>query len=216
MAPEQSRRTVRQPRDEAELVRLMPAFCLRETWRPGAVAHGRRFGAWGAVTTAYAVAMTNIKHANFEDRDAPAGFRARRARIGYELGSELVGASLWQLPSGEAAYPYHFHYADEEIVIVLEGRPSLRTPEGTRTMDEGETVRFAVGEQGAHQILNPTDKPVTFLAISSHGRPDIVVYPDSGKVSAAERRRDGSGLRQVFRADDAVDYWDGETPPDLT
>ena len=137
--------------------------------------------------------MTNIKHANFEDRDAPAGFRARRARIGYELGSELVGASLWQLPSGEAAYPYHFHYADEEIVIVLEGRPSLRTPQGTRTMQEGETVRFAVGEQGAHQILNPTDKPVTFLAISSHGRPDIVVYPDSGKISAAERRRDGSG-----------------------
>ena len=169
----------------------------------------------GADTTAYAVAMTNIKHANFEDRDAPAGFRARRARIGYELGSALIGAGLWQLPSGEAAYPYHFHYADEEIVIVLEGRPSLRTPQGTRTMEEGETVRFAVGEQGAHQILNPTDNPVTFLAISSHGRPDIVVYPDSGKLSAAERRPDGSGLRQVFRADDAVDYWDGETPPDL-
>ena len=75
--------------------------------------------------------MTNIKHANLEDRDAPVGFRARRARIGYELGSELIGASLWELPSGEAAYPYHFHYADEEIVIVLEGRPSLRTPEGT-------------------------------------------------------------------------------------
>jgi uncharacterized cupin superfamily protein len=165
---------------------------------------------------AYAVAMTNIKHANFEDRDAPAGFRARRARISYELGSELIGASLWQLPPGQAAYPYHFHYADEEIVIVLEGSPTLRTPQGTRTMEEGECVRFAVGEEGAHQMLNPTEKPVTFLAISSHGRPEIVVYPDSGKIATAERRPDGGGLIRVFRANDAVDYWSGEAPPDLT
>jgi uncharacterized cupin superfamily protein len=164
-------------------------------------------------TSAYGAAMTNIKHANYQDREAPAGFRARRARIGYELGSELIGASLWQLPPGEAAYPYHFHYSDEEIVIVLEGRPSLRTPQGTRTMEEGEAVRFALGEEGAHQLSNPTGEPVTFLAISSHDRPDIVVYPDSEKIGASERRTDGSGFRQFFRAGDAVDYWDGETPP---
>ena len=157
--------------------------------------------------------MTNIKHANYQDRDAPAGFRARRARIGFELGSELIGASLWQLPPGEAAYPYHFHYSDEEIVIVLEGRPSLRTPRGTRTIEEGEAVRFALGEAGAHQLFNPTGEPVTFLAISSHGRPDIVVYPDSEKIGASERRVDGGGFRQFFRAGDAVDYWDGEVPP---
>ena len=165
-------------------------------------------------TTAYPVAMTNIKHADYQDRDAPTGFKARRARIGSELGSELIGASLWHLPPGEAAYPYHFHYSDEEIVIVLDGRPSLRTPQGTRAMEEGEAVRFPVGEEGAHQLSNPTDEPVTFLAISSHGRPDIVVYPDSGKVGASERRVDGSGLRLFFRASDAVDYWAGETPPE--
>jgi uncharacterized cupin superfamily protein len=158
--------------------------------------------------------MPNINNANYEDRDAPAGFRARRARIGYELASELIGASLWQLPPGEAAYPYHFHYSDEEIVIVLKGRPTLRCPQGTRAMQEGEAVRFALGEAGAHQILNRTDEPVTFLAISSSGRPDIVVYPDSGKIGANERRADGSGLREVFRASDAVDYWEGETAPD--
>lgn len=157
--------------------------------------------------------MTNIKNANYEERDAPAGFRARRARIGYELGSERIGASLWQLPAGEAAYPYHFHYSDEEIVIVLEGRPSLRTPQGTRVLQPGEAVRFALGEDGAHQILNPTGQTVTFLAVSSNGGTDIVVYPDSGKVAAAERRPDGSGLRLVFAAGDAVDYWEDERPP---
>jgi uncharacterized cupin superfamily protein len=154
--------------------------------------------------------MPNVYDANYEERDAPEGFKSRRARIGYELGSELVGASLWEVPPGEAAYPYHFHYSDEEVVIVLSGRPSLRTPEGTRELETGEAVRFPLGEEGAHQIFNPTDEPVTFLAISSHGRPDIVVYPDSDKIGAAERLPRGEGLRSFFRRGDAVDYWDGE------
>jgi uncharacterized cupin superfamily protein len=157
--------------------------------------------------------MTNINDANYEERDGPPGFRARRARIGYELGSELVGASLWQVPPGEAAYPYHYHCSDEELVIVLSGRPSLRTPVGVRELEQGEVVRFALGEDGAHQVFNATDEQATFLALSSNGRPDIVVYPDSGKISASERRPDGSGLREYFRATDAVDYWDGEVPP---
>lgn len=157
--------------------------------------------------------MPNIYDANYEDRDAPEGFRSRRARIGYELGSEMVGASLWEVPPGEAAYPYHFHYSDEEVVIVVSGRPSLRTPEGTRELETGEAVRFPLGEEGAHQILNPTDESVTFLAISSHGRPDIVVYPDSDKIGASERLPHGDGLRSFFRRADAVDYWDGEQSP---
>lgn len=43
--------------------------------------------------------------------------------------------------------------------------------------------------------------------------PDVVIYPDSGKVSPAERRPDGGGLRLLFRIADAVDYYDGEIPP---
>jgi uncharacterized cupin superfamily protein len=154
--------------------------------------------------------LPNIYDANFEDRDGPPGLRSRRARIGYELGAESIGTSLWELPPGEAAYPYHFHFSDEELIVVLSGRPSLRTPEGVRELERGEVVRFARGEQGAHQILNPTGEPVTFLALSSNGSPDIVVYPDSGKLGAAERRPDGSGLRAFFRLGDEVDYWDGE------
>src|SRR5438128_9015291 len=107
--------------------------------------------------------MPNLNDANYQPRDAPPGFRALRARVGHELGSELIGASLWQLPPGEAAYPYHFHYSDEEIVLVLSGQPSLRTPDGVRVLEQGEFIRFATGESGAHQIFNPTDELVTFL-----------------------------------------------------
>lgn len=156
--------------------------------------------------------MTNIYKPEYEPGERPEGFRSRRARIGYELGSEAVGVSLWEVPPGEAAYPYHFHYADEELVIVLSGRPSLRTPDGVRELEEGEALRFPLGEEGAHQILNEGAETATFLAISSSGRPDVVVYPDSDKIGVGERLPRGGGLRAFFRRSEAVDYWHGEGP----
>jgi uncharacterized cupin superfamily protein len=157
--------------------------------------------------------MPNIYRPEFEAGERPEGFRARRARIGYQLGSELLGCSLFELPPGEAAYPYHFHYADEEIVIVVRGRPSLRTPDGVRELEEGEVVHFPLGEHGAHQLLNRTDETATFVAVSSSGRPDVVVYPDAGKIGVGQRLPRGGGLRAYFRRADEVDYWDGEQPP---
>ena len=154
--------------------------------------------------------MANIYRPSFEEGERPEGFRSKRARIGYELGSELISASLWELPPGEAAYPYHFHYADEEIVIVLSGKPSLRTPEGVRELEEGEAIHFPLGEEGAHQILNRGKEVATFLAVSSHGRPDVVVYPDSDKIGVGERLPRGGGLRGFFRRSDEVGYFDGE------
>jgi uncharacterized cupin superfamily protein len=80
--------------------------------------------------------MTNINRPALEDREgAPAGFRSRRARIGREVGSELIGCSLWEVPAGEAAYPYHYHHSDEELVIVVSGTPILRTPAGVRRLE---------------------------------------------------------------------------------
>jgi uncharacterized cupin superfamily protein len=157
--------------------------------------------------------MPNINDPTFEPEERPAGFRARRARIGYELATELIGLSLWELPPGEAAYPYHFHYSDEELLIVLTGRPTLRAPDGRRSLDEGDVVAFPLGEEGAHQLVNDTDETVRFIAVSSHGRPDVVVYPDAGKIGVGERLPRGGGLRRFFRADDAVGYWEGEEPP---
>lgn len=120
------------------------------------------------------------------------------------------------MPPGEAAYSYHFHFhfADEELLIVTRGRPTLRTPEGLRELDEGEALRFRLGEEGAHQILNRTRETVAFLAVSSHGRPDVVMYPDSNKLGVGERLPRGDGLRAFFRRDDAVEYFDREQPPD--
>ncbi len=156
----------------------------------------------------------NINEPVPDEGGDPVGFGGRRVRIGRRIGSERLGVSLWEIPPGEAAYPYHLHLTEEEMIVVLAGRPSLRTPGGWRELAEGEVVAFPRGERGAHQIANRTDTPVRMLSVSTNGEPDVVLYPDSGKVGAVERTPDGSGLALFFRRDDAVDYWEGETPPD--
>lgn len=99
------------------------------------------------------------------------------------------------------------------MLVVIEGTPDLRTPAGWRTLEEGEVVAFPRGEEGAHQLMNRSAGTVRFLAFSTQPGPDIVMYPDAGKVGAFERKPEGGGLFKLFRLDDAVDYHDGETPP---
>jgi uncharacterized cupin superfamily protein len=157
--------------------------------------------------------MPNLNDPVFDELREHPGFRASRARISRQAGSERLGLSLWELPPGEAAYPYHHHLAEEELLVVLDGRPTLRTPDGWRELEEGEVVALLRGEGGGHQIVNRTEETVRFLAFSTNGEPDIVIYPDSGKVGAFERLPDGGGLWTIFRQDSAADYYDGEQPP---
>ncbi len=154
--------------------------------------------------------MPNVHEPEFEDDRRHPGFVIRRARLARQAGSERLGMSLFELPPGEAAYPYHFHFSDEELILVLRGRPTLRAPEGSRELEEGERVRFPVGPEGAHQLLNHTGETATFVSISSSGRPDVVIYPDSDKIGVGERLPHGGGLRAFFRRSSEVSYWDGE------
>jgi uncharacterized cupin superfamily protein len=158
--------------------------------------------------------VANLNRAHFDETRAQPGFRAQRARLGRQVGAERLGASLWEVPAGEAAYPYHYHLGEEELVVILDGTLSLRSADGWRELDEGEVVSFARGEGGAHQLVNRTQRTARFLSVSTGGDPDIVVYPDSAKVGAFERLPEGGGMQAMFRSADAVDYYDGERPPE--
>jgi uncharacterized cupin superfamily protein len=185
----------------------------RRRRRPvGSAGTGDRNAGCAIVASNHAV-VPNINRPEFDEPREHEGFRAKRARLGQQLGSERVGASLWELPAGQAAYPYHYHLTEEEMVVVIAGTPILRTPDGWRELEEGEVVSFARGERGAHQIVNHSRDAVRFIAVSTHGDPDIAFYPDSNKIGASERLPRGGGLRTFFRLDDQVDYWHGEVPP---
>jgi uncharacterized cupin superfamily protein len=160
-----------------------------------------------------AVPMPNIFEPNFDQRREHPGFRALRARLGWELGTQRLGASIWEIEPGEAAYPYHYHLAEEELLVVLLGRPSVRTDDVWRELAPGDVLSFPTGESGGHQVANWADVTARFLAVSTSGTPDLVVYPDSRKLGAFERLPDRFGLFEIFRLTDAVDYYEDERPP---
>jgi uncharacterized cupin superfamily protein len=158
--------------------------------------------------------VVNINDPLFDEPREHPGFRAQRSRLSRQVGSERLGLSLWEIPPKEAAYPYHHHFTEEELILVLDGEPSLRTPDGWRELTEGEVVAFPRGEQGAHQLANRTDEIVRFLSFSTSGEPDVVIYPDSGKLGAYDRAPAGEQLRAIFRLADTVDYHEGERAPE--
>jgi uncharacterized cupin superfamily protein len=113
------------------------------------------------------------------ERDAPP-FRWRRARLGRQAGSRDLGASLFEVPPGASTFPLHIHYANEEMLLVLAGRPTLRTPDGERELAEGEVVAFPAGREGGHTIDNRSDEPVRYLVVSTMRAPEINEFPEQG------------------------------------
>jgi uncharacterized cupin superfamily protein len=134
------------------------------------------------------------------------GWRSNTRRIAP--GAKL-GMSIYELLPGQTQCPYHFHHGSEELVLVLRGRPTLRTPSGESELREGDAVHFTTGPEGAHQIVNRTDEPVRYVVAAAHATPEIVEYPDSGKFGAGSREH---RFWSINRTADAVDYLDGEQP----
>jgi uncharacterized cupin superfamily protein len=81
----------------------------------------------------------NIAAPRFEyDGDDPEGFRSGMARLGKLLGgAEESGISVYELPPGQAVCPYHYECGEEEWLLVLEGRPTLRHPGGSERLEPG-------------------------------------------------------------------------------
>ncbi len=141
------------------------------------------------------------------DSTDPEGFRAGMDRFGPKLGAELTGASLYHLPPGQALCPYHYEYGEEEWLLVLEGRPTVRTPEGTEPLEPLEFVFFPTGPDGAHKIVNETDEPVRVLMWSNVLEVTATAYPDSDKIGiwTGDKTED-----VMVRRSSNVEYYDGE------
>ena len=114
-----------------------------------------------------------------------------------------LGASVWELQPGGVNW-HHFHHGSEELLVVLRGRPTLRTPEGGRVLAEGDVVTFPRGPEGAKEIRNEGNEVARVLIVSTNVVPDVSEYPDVGKVGM----RTGDDEWKLFRPADAVEYDD--------
>jgi uncharacterized cupin superfamily protein len=115
------------------------------------------------------------------------GSRGKRLPRGHGL-----GASVYELGPGNWV-PFHFHHGSEELLVVLRGRPTLRTSDGSRELLEGEAVHFPVGPEGVHGVSNETDEPVRYLVASTLVSPEVAEYPDLNQITAQARTKSQTG-----------------------
>ena len=162
--------------------------------------------------------MANLHRPDWDaELDRPP-FRWKRARLGRQVGAERLGASLLELPPGAASFPFHAHHGNEELLLVVSGRPTLRTVDGERELAEGEVVSFRAGRRGAHRIDNRVDEPARVLIVSTMIAPEVVEYPDSDKVRASSYPPGGvppeDAIEFIGRRGESIDYFAGETEED--
>ena len=153
-------------------------------------------------------ARVNISDPEFSyDADDPEGFRAGMFRFGARLGAQRTGTTVYELPPGQAVCPYHYEYGEEEWLLVLAGRPSVRTPAGTEQLEPFDVVFFPTGPEGAHQVRNDGDEPARVAMWSEVVVPTATVYPDSDKVAIwTGNRADDVMVERSSR----VEYFHGE------
>ena len=142
-------------------------------------------------------------------------FGHRRKQLGSAAGGERLGCSLYEVPPGRRAWPYHYHLANEEAIYVLEGSGTLRVSEREVGISRGDYVALPTGQAGAHQVINTSEEPLRYLCLSTMVEPDIMIYPDSEKVGLFAGAAPGGPkekriLSKFLRSDAEVGYYDGE------
>lgn len=132
------------------------------------------------------------------------------ARLATGTVARKLGASVDTLAPGKRGCPYHYHHAQEEMFIVLEGQGTLRVAGELLPLVEGDVVFIPPGPEYPHQIVNTSNAPLKYLSISTRDTPEVCVYPDSGKHMAMVNDAQGPVFRAMHVSGTEVDYWDRE------
>lgn len=116
-----------------------------------------------------------------------------------------LGARIDVVAPGQQSCPYHYHFAEEEMFIILQGEGTLRVAGERLPIRAGDVITIPAGPEYPHHLLNTSEAPLHYVSVSTQKEPEICVYPDSGKVGCY-----GPGLRMLVPQVAGVDYWVGE------
>ncbi len=155
--------------------------------------------------------MENIYATEWDAIEDQRGYEWTRIRLGRRLGAEKLGASVYVLGPGQKSFPYHFHHANEEMLIVLGGVVTVRTPDGEVEARRGDALSFPSGAAGAHQVINQSGERARILMLSTMIEPEIAEYPDSGKIGVFAGRAPGAagtGMQKFLDGSAVLPYFD--------
>ncbi len=142
-------------------------------------------------------------------------FGARLAPMGKALGAKDLGVIYMEVQPGKRAFPFHNHYGNEEMFVILEGSGEYRFGDKKFAINKGDICAAPRGgPETAHQIINSGNSTLKYLSISTMRDPDVVEYPDSQKFAAMalgpQMNIMQAKLKYIGRLESQVDYMDGE------
>lgn len=155
--------------------------------------------------------IVNLADVHFDDVEENGLYTSRRALFSRSIGARKLGYNLTELPPGKAQCPFHSHREEEEMFFILEGEGELRFGAERFALRPFDVVACPTGgPEVAHQIINTGPVTMRYLSLSTVADTEVCEYPDSGKIGVFASTPSAGGVRKLFRADTAVDYYDRE------
>jgi uncharacterized cupin superfamily protein len=113
----------------------------------------------------------------------------REQQLARSLGITQFGVNHVVLEPGACSSLRHWHEAEDEFILVLEGELVLHDDNGEHRLSAGMCAAFPAGEPNAHHLCNKGNASARLLAIGTrHRGREVVHYPD-----------DGLGQREIMR-----------------
>lgn len=120
--------------------------------------------------------------------------------------AEKTMVSIYEIPPGKSAYPYHYHLKNEETFYIISGEGVLKTPQGERKVAAGDLIFFPASAEGAHKLTNISEtEKLVYIDFDVIHDMDVTVYPDSQKIAVW-----GKNVNRVYPQDANVGYYEGE------
>lgn len=188
------------------LVALQPDVLLVGDGAPLWSGATRALGALIFARAGIAANRINLDELVFEDIASPnPRYRSTDAEVGFWIGAERLGYQVVKLLPGARFCPVHAELSEEELFIVLDGEPSIRTSSETMRCRRGDFIAFPVGLDHDHQVINESDAEATLLLLGQNAEQALCYYPESDKLLAAT-----SEVRWMMRRSPQLDYYEGE------
>ena len=135
------------------------------------------------------IIIKNVKTAAYNDINLSNIFGVQTEKL-FDFKNSTVSSPLstesklwvtfYSLLPGKTNFPYHYHSGMEEVFYIIRGTGTLKTPDGDKTVSEGDVIVFPANEKGAHQLTNTSDDVLEYLDIDTFSSPEVVFYPDKG------------------------------------
>ena len=115
-------------------------------------------------------------------------------RLAPTAGLKDFGASHVVLKPGAWSAHRHWHVAEDEMVIMIDGEAVLVDNDGEHLMQAGDIAAFPKNDGNGHVLQNRSDRACTFVAIGKPSAsdchyPDIDMHLTNGR---GFHRKDGS------------------------